>query len=119
MRFEMCATHAFLRSLGAKIHVPGHQRWPEKVQARTILGGLPPLSGSACVSVHDGRAIRTMTHDYSSRMLMRIASASGSTRYVKTVRSPVFMITSTGMPAVIRARIVSGIVSSSMDMRAR
>ena len=45
---------------------------------------------------------------YSSIMLLRTASIKGETMKLATVRSPVVMITSAGMPAVRRPRISSG-----------
>ena len=32
----MCATNAFLRSLGVEIHASGHRRWPDEVKAQAV-----------------------------------------------------------------------------------
>lgn len=32
----MCATSAFLRSLGVEIHASGHRRWPDEVKAQAV-----------------------------------------------------------------------------------
>ncbi len=32
----MCATSAFLRSLGVEIHASGHRRWPDEVKAQVV-----------------------------------------------------------------------------------
>ena len=32
----MCATNAFLRSLGVEIHASGHRRWPDQVKAQAV-----------------------------------------------------------------------------------
>ena len=32
----MCATNAFLRSLGVEIHASGHRRWPDEVKALAV-----------------------------------------------------------------------------------
>ena len=32
----MCATNAFLRSLGVVIHASGHRRWPDEVKAQAV-----------------------------------------------------------------------------------
>ena len=34
--FAMCATNAFLRSLGVEIHASGHRRWPDEVKAQAV-----------------------------------------------------------------------------------
>jgi transposase len=32
----MCATNAFLRSLGVEVHASGHRRWPDEVKAQAV-----------------------------------------------------------------------------------
>lgn len=56
---------------------------------------------------------------HSSIKLLRTASRRGETMKLATVRSPVVMMTSAGMPAVRRPLISSGILSSSTSIRAR
>lgn len=34
--FAMCATNAFLRSLGVEIYASGHRRWPDEVKAQVV-----------------------------------------------------------------------------------
>ena len=38
----MCATNAFLRSLGVEIHASGHRRWPVEVKAQAVAETLRP-----------------------------------------------------------------------------
>ncbi len=42
MRFAMCATNSFLRSLGVEIYASGHRRWPGDAKARTGAETLEP-----------------------------------------------------------------------------
>ena len=38
----MCATNAFLRSLGVEIHASGQRRWPDEVKAQAVAETLLP-----------------------------------------------------------------------------
>lgn len=38
----MCATNAFLRSLGVKIHASGQRQWPDEVKAQVVAETLRP-----------------------------------------------------------------------------
>ena len=38
----MCATNAFLRSLGVEIYASGHGRWPDEVEAQAVAERLRP-----------------------------------------------------------------------------
>ena len=42
VRFAMCATNAFLRSLGVEIHASGQRRWPDEVKAQAVAETLRP-----------------------------------------------------------------------------
>ena len=66
-----------------------------------------------------GDRISPTFQSYSSIRLLRTASKSGDAMKFATVRSPVVMITSAGMPAVRRPWISSGISASSTMIRAR
>jgi len=38
----MCATNAFLRSLGVEVHASGQRRWPDEVKAQVVAQTLRP-----------------------------------------------------------------------------
>ena len=38
----MCATTAFLRSLGVEVYASGHRRWPDEVKAQVVTETLLP-----------------------------------------------------------------------------
>jgi hypothetical protein len=75
--------------------------------------------GVAARAEDDDGSVSHLSLRYSSRMVLRRVSVSGSSRYCSMVRSPVGTITSAGMPAVMREATCLGRSLSSTRTMAR
>ena len=42
VRFAMCATNSFLKSLGVEFYASGQRRWPDEVKAQAVAETLAP-----------------------------------------------------------------------------
>src|SRR6056297_1548235 len=54
VRFAMCATNAFLRSLGVEIYDSGQRRWPDEVKAQVVAETLRPRATVNAVAARYG-----------------------------------------------------------------
>jgi len=61
VRFAMCATNAFLRSLGVEIYTSGQRRWPDEVKARVVAETLRPGATVNAVAARFGMQPNQLT----------------------------------------------------------